>query len=87
MNNHKAIVSTTTYNSQCKKKYMHQRSHILNNNIISQTLLLVALIHIYCNHVAIKTTTTTIIIDNIVFSKSPILFYTLPSTQLLWVEC
>jgi hypothetical protein len=66
---------------------MHQRSHILNNNIISQTLLLVALIHIYCNHVAIKTITTTIIIDNIVFSKSPILFYTLPSTQLLWVEC
>jgi hypothetical protein len=64
---------------------MHQRSHILNNNIISQTLLLVALIHIYCNHVAIKTTTTTIY--NIVFSKSPILFYTLQSTQLLWVKC
>ena len=85
MNNHKAIVSTTTYNSQCKKKCMHQRSHILNNNIISQTLLLVALIHIYCNHVAIKTTTTTIY--NIVFSKSPILFYTLQSTQLLWVKC
>jgi len=69
---------------------MHQRSHILNNNIISQTLLLVALIHIYCNHVAIKTTTTTTtttIIDNTVFSKSPILFYTLQSTQLLWVDC
>ena len=67
---------------------MHQRSHILNNNIINQTLLLVALIHIYCNHVAIKTTTTTTkTIYNIVFSKSLILFYTLQSTQLLWVKC
>jgi len=39
MNNHKAIISTNTHNSQCKKKKkkcMHQWSHILNNNIISQ---------------------------------------------------